>query len=78
MLLQLENGNTQQIQILLNFAKKNQLDLKIFDEGGDKFFLPGKPLDPDKLERLVEKSRKSGNLSLEDAHLSIRSFFNEG
>ena len=77
MLLQLENSNTQQIQILLNFAKKNQLDLKILDEGGDKYFLPGKPLNPEELERLVEKSRKSGSLSLEEAHLSIRSVFNE-
>jgi len=77
MLLQLENSNTQQIQILLNFAKKNQFHLKILDEGGDKYFLPGKPLKPEELKRLVEKSRKSGRLSLEEAHLSIRSVFNE-
>ena len=77
MLLQLENSDKKQIQILLNFAKENQLDLKILDEGGDKFFLPGKPLNAAKLERLVEKSRKSGHLSMEEAHLSIRSNFNE-
>lgn len=78
MLLQLENSTTEQIQTLLNFAKKNQLDLKILDEGGNKFFLPGKPLTPDELERLLKKSRNSGNLSLEEAHHSIRSVFNEG
>lgn len=77
MLLQLKNSNTRQVQVLLDFAKKNQLDLKILDEGDDELFLPGKPLNAAKLESLVEKSRNSGHLSMEEAHLLLRSNFNE-
>ena len=77
MLLQLKNSNTGQVQVLLDFAKKNQLDLKILNEGDDELFLPGSPLNAVKLESMVEKSRKSGQLSMEEAHLSIRSNFNE-
>ncbi len=77
MLLQLKNSNTQQVQVLLDFAKKNQLDLKIPDEGGDELFLPGKPMNAVTLEQPVKKSRKSGHLNMEEAHLLIRSNFNE-
>lgn len=76
MLLQLENTNTEQIKMLLDFAEKNQLNLKLIDEGGNDNFLPGKPLGEDELLNLVAKSRKSGHISLNEAHLSIKSVFN--
>ena len=76
MLLQLENTNTEKIKMLLDFAEKNQLNLKLIDEGGNDYFLPGKPLEEDELLNLVAKSRGSGNISLNEAPLSIKSAFN--
>ncbi len=78
MLLQLENTTIEQIEMLLKFAKKNHLNLKLIDEVGSNYFLPGKPLSDDELLNLVEKSRKSGSISMEAAHLSIRRAFNAG
>lgn len=78
MLLQLENTSTKQIEMLLNFAKENQLQLKLIDDNENNYFLPGEALSDDELLNLVEKSRQSGNISLEDAHGLIRNAFNAG
>lgn len=75
MLLQLENTSREKIDMLLNFAKENQLELKLIDDNATNYFLPGKPLTDEELLNLVKKSRQSGNLSLEDAHHFIRSSF---
>ncbi len=76
MLLQLENTSKKDINKLLNFAKQNQLELSLVDDNENNYFLPGKPLSEDELTQLVEKSRKSGIITLEDAHTAIRNNFN--
>ncbi len=78
MLLQLENTNKENIDKLLDFAKQNRLKLSIIDDNENNYFLPGKPLSPVELSLLIEKSRNSGNISMEDAHSAIRKSFNAG
>jgi hypothetical protein len=76
MLLQLENTSKENINKLLAFANKNDLKLSVIDENQDQNFLPGKPLTAQELTRLIESSRKSGMISLTDAHQIARKNFN--
>lgn len=76
MLFQLENTNKENIDKLLAFAKQNQLKLSVLDNFENKNFLPGKPLHADELSLLIEKSRESGQISMQDAHSQIRKSFN--
>ncbi|MEP6584920.1 MAG: hypothetical protein ABJA90_11675 [Ginsengibacter sp.] len=76
MLLQLENTNKKDIDKLLDFAKQNHLELSLVDENEDDYFLPGKPLSDRELIKLIENSRKSGTISMKDAHTAIRNSFN--
>ena len=78
MLLQLENTNKEDINKLLNFAKQNHLELSLIDDNKNDYFLPGRPLNDAELSQLIENSRKSGNISMEDAHVTIRNSFNAG
>jgi hypothetical protein len=78
MLLQLENTNTENINKLLNFAKQNKLKLSVIDDTENNYFLPGKPLSTAELSHLIENSRKSGSISMEDAHAVIRQSFDAG
>jgi hypothetical protein len=78
MLLQLENTNKENINKLLDFAKQNHLQLSLIDDNENNYFLPGKPLSPAELSHLIENSRKSGNISMEDAHSAIRKSFDAG
>ncbi len=78
MLLQLENTNKENINKLLNFAHENHLKLSIIDDNKNDYFLPGKPLSDVELSQLIEKSRKSGSITMEDAHSTIRNSFNAG
>ncbi len=78
MLLQLENTNKEDINKLLNFAKQNDLLLSILDDNKSNYFLPGKPLSDVELSQLIENSRKSGSITMEDAHSTIRNSFNAG
>ena len=75
MLLQLENTNKEDINKLLNFAKQNHLELSVIDDNKNDYFLPGKPLSDSELMKLIENSRKSGSITLDDAHNTIRSRF---
>ena len=75
MLLQLENTNEEDINKLLNFAKQNHLELSVIDDNKNDYFLPGKPLSDSELMKLIENSRKSGSITLDDAHNTIRSRF---
>lgn len=75
MLLQLENTNKENVHKLLNFAKQNQLKLSVIDDIENNYFLPGRPLNEDEVSQLIEKSRKSGSISIEDAHTVIRKSF---
>lgn len=72
MLLQLEDTNQDKINMLLNFAKQHDLKLSLIDEKGEDYLLPGKPLSPEQVTQLIEKSRKSGMIALENAHSLIR------
>ncbi len=76
MLLQLENAPKIEIQKLLAFAKEHHLQLSIVDAAKSKSYLPGKPLSTKELTRLIQKSRKSGIVSLKDAHKKIRKKLN--
>ena len=78
MLLQLENTNKEDINKLLNFAKQNHLELSIIDDKANDYFLPGKPLTDAELSQLIKSSRKSGRITLQDAHTTIRNSFNAG
>ena len=72
MLLQLENTNRENINELLDFAKQNHLKLLVIDDNENNYFLPGKPLTAAELSQLIENGRKSGNISMENAHKIIR------
>lgn len=77
MLLQLENTNQANINKLLEFAKKNHLQLSLIDDSADNT-LPGTPLTPKQLKQLIANSRKSGMISMDNAHQIIRSKYNAG
>lgn len=76
MLLQLENTTLENISKLLKFAKQNHLKLTLIDDKQNDYTLPGKPLTPPQLLQLIENSRNSGMLTMEDAHRSIRNAYN--
>ena len=72
MLFNLNNPSKPNIDKLLAFAKQNQLQLSLIDDVAGNLFLPGNPLTPDKLTQMIERSRKSGIISMTDAHQIIR------
>lgn len=76
MLLQLENTCQDDINKLLAFARENHLKLSLVDESEVNFLLPGKPLSPEQLTQLIETSRKSGIISMKDAHQIIINSYN--
>ena len=75
MLLQLEYTNRKDVNKLLAFARQNHLNLTLSDDA-DEYHLPGKPLTDEQINQLIESSRKSGIISLQDAHQTIRSCSN--
>lgn len=72
MLLQLENTNPDAISKLLAFAKENKMQLSLVDDETDNYVLPGKPLSQAALQQLINESRMSGTIAMEDAHRNIR------
>jgi hypothetical protein len=78
MLLQLENTDKNNIDKLLAFAKQNHLQLSLIDDVENNILLPGKPLSPEELTKLIEKSRASGMITMENAHQVIRDKYNAG
>jgi hypothetical protein len=78
MLLQLENTDKDNIDKPLAFAKQNHLQLSLIDDVENNFLMPGKPLTPEELTQLIEKSRASGVVSMENAHQIIRDKYNAG
>jgi len=78
MLFELVNTTKENVDKLLNFAKKNHLKLSALDDVEHNFYLPGKPLTPDELSQLIENSRRSGTISIDDAHSLLKSRFNAG
>ncbi len=59
MLLQLENANQDTVNRLLAFARQNHIELSFVDDAGADYSLTGKPLTPQQLTQLIEKSRKA-------------------
>lgn len=78
MLFQLENTNRENIKKLLSFARENHLELSVLDDTDNNHFLPGEPLTPNQLTQIIENSRKSGMVSLQNAHKAITDNFNAG
>jgi len=78
MLFQLNDTSKADIDKLLAFAKQNQLQLFLVDDTEENLFLPGKSLSPTQLSAMIEKSRKSGMISMENAHEIIRNSYNAG
>lgn len=76
MLFQLEDTSKESIDKLLAFAKQNHLQLSLVDDAEDNLFLPCKPLSDLQLSALIEKSRKSGMVSMQKAHEIIRNAYN--
>ncbi len=76
MLLQLENTDKDNVNKLLAFARQNHLQLSLVDDYEDNFFLPGRPLTPQQLTQLIEASRKSGIVTMVNAHQVIRKNYN--
>jgi hypothetical protein len=77
MLLQLETSQQDDINKLLAFAKKNHLKLSVVDDSNE-YYLPGKPLNESEITELIESSRNSGTISMQDAHSLIRKSYNAG
>lgn len=76
MLLQLENTNQDTVNKLLAYARQNHIELSVVDDVNTNYSLPGKPLTPQQLIQLIEKSRKSGMISMKDAHQIVRNNYN--
>ena len=75
MLLQLEETHQDDVNKLLAFAKENHLKLSLIDEC-DNHVLPGKPLTEAQLKEIIETSRKSGTISMKNAHQIIADSYN--
>ncbi|MCW3124527.1 MAG: hypothetical protein JWO03_185 [Bacteroidetes bacterium] len=75
MLLQLENTNELNLKKLLDYARQLNLRLSLVDDTESSPSLPGKPLSPAKLKSMIEEGRKTGTITLADAHNSIRKTF---
>lgn len=75
MLLQLEETQKDNVNKLLEFAKKNHLNL-VIDKDEHNYVLPGKPLTAEQLQQLIENSRKSGHIFMQHAHEIIRNSYN--
>ncbi len=71
MLLQLENTNKENVSKLIDFAGKMNLHLSVVDETSDNISLPGKPLTDLQLKNMIESSRNSGIISMQDAHRTL-------
>ena len=76
MLLQLENTNKENIKKRMDYANALNLNLSFIDDGDDNLTLPGKPLSNNQLKSMIETSRQSGIISMEQAHKIIRNSFN--
>jgi hypothetical protein len=71
MLIQLENTSQENIIKLLQFAKQNQINLSLVDSDTN-YTLPGKFLSQKELTKIIVTSRKSGTVSMQEAHKLIR------
>jgi hypothetical protein len=75
MLLQLENTSSANLKKLLEYARQLNLNLRLIDQETNKAALPGKPLSEAALRTMIENGRKTGIISMEKAHRTIRDNF---
>lgn len=75
MLLVLENTNDINLKKLIEYARQLNLHLSPVDDSESSTALPGKPLSPALLKSMIEQGRKTGAISMEAAHSSIRKNF---
>ena len=75
MLLQLENTDSDSLKKLMDYARQLNLRLSLIDEQSQSSSLPGKPLSAANLRALIETSRQSGTISMNDAHAALRKKF---
>jgi len=75
MLLQLENTTEANVQKLLDYARQLNLSLTLIDQDESNFALPGKPLPESALKSMIEAGRKTGTITMENAHDIIRKNF---
>ncbi len=78
MLFHLENASQDNIKKLIEFAAQNNLKLSLVDEVENNYVFPGKPLTPGQLTELVENSRRSEMIAMDDAHRIIRNALDAG
>ena len=72
MLLELLHTGADQLKQLLDWAKKNDIQLSPLDPDDKNMILPGKPLSSVELEALIKNGRMSGQIDLNEAHELIR------
>lgn len=75
MLLYLENNTPDALNKLMIFAKENNIVLSAVDENVNTA-LPGKPLTDEELNKLITDGRKTGVISMKNAHNLIQSAYN--
>ena len=75
MLLQLENTSYANLKKLLDYASQLNLHLRLVDQDETNTALPGKPLSEAALKAMIESSRKSGTITMQSAHDTIRKNF---
>ena len=76
MLLQLQNANAANLHKLIDYANQLNLELKVIGDNENNVALPGKPLSPKQLEDMIERSRRSGVIGMQQASEIIRKNFN--
>ncbi len=54
----------------------NHLELSVIDDNKNNYLLFGKALTPDQLTQLIDSSRHSGMISLQNAHKAITDSLN--
>jgi hypothetical protein len=72
MLLHIQNNTPEQVNLLIDFAKKQSIHLSIIDGSSHNTYLQGNPLSEVELTDLITKSRNSGTISMLDAHQFIK------
>lgn len=72
MLLELLNTEADQLKQLLDWARKNDIQLSPLDQDDKNMSLPGRPLSNFELEELIKTGRMSGQIELNEAHELIR------
>lgn len=75
MLLRVENTSAEKINQLLAYARENHIVLSAADETVMETTMPGKQLSASQLTQLIEKSRQSGVVSMNDAHRVLKSLY---